>query len=491
MKNPLALTILILVSLGTIAHATEADDTVVTVTNKNPGATPFISKVTLNLSRLRVLRRIEFVITPKSGSVTRPVSATYTKNYLERRGYLHPKRREIIVPVFGLYAGYTNEVVLSYFFSDGSSKKDRIMIATQPFNDACDYNTPTVFKPRTSTTKLSFDFILIVSSCSRNSPTVIDSDGEVRWVGTADVQAHQARGFHRGVYIMDGTKLVRMELDGEVRVVADYASVGVNAFHHNIDPGKRGMILDANLLDGLHLEVDYAGQILKRWSLREIIRNAMIAGGDDPSGFVKTPSVPFAKDDDWTHNNSVAYRKSDNSITFSSRENFVICLDYETNAIKWILGDKTKLWYQYPSLRKFALSLAPGSIAPAGQHTVAFTRDNRLLLFDNGTNSDHHTPAGVSRPYSAARKYELDLGARVATEVWNFTYNQAVKAPYCSSVYEDASNNYLVNYSNARGFARILALTASGQMVFEYAYPADGCNDGYRSLPIHWENLKF
>ncbi len=50
---------------------------------------------------------------------------------------------------------------------------------------------------------------------------------------------------------------------------------------------------------------------------------------------------------------------------------------------------------------------------------------------------------------------------------------------------------FIWGYANASGFARILALTALGEKVFEYAYPADGCNDGYRSLPIHWENLKF
>jgi len=317
MKTTIALTIFLLAALRPLAHATEADNTTVTVIGKAAGATPFISKVTVNLSQLSVLKRVQFAVTPKSGSVTRPVSASYTKNYLDRRGYLRADKSEIIIPVFGLYAGYTNEVALTYFFLDGSSKKGSIMIATQAFNDACDYNTPTVFKPRTSTRNLSFDFILVVSSCSPNSPTVIDSDGEVRWVGTAGVQAHQARFSRNGVYIVDGKKLLRMELDGEVGVVADYAAKGVNAFHHNIDPGKRGMILDANLQDGLHLEVDYTGQILKRWSLREIIRNAMIAGGDDPSGFVKTPSVPFAKDDDWTHNNAVAYRKSDNSIIIS------------------------------------------------------------------------------------------------------------------------------------------------------------------------------
>ncbi len=483
MKTTIALTIFLLAALRPLAHATVADTTVITVANKAAGATPFISKVTLNVSQLSNLRRIQFAVTPKSGSVTRPVSASYTTTYLDRRGYFHADKQQIVVPVFGLYAGYTNDVGLTYFFSDGSSKTARVSIATQPFNDACDYNTPTVFQPRTSTTTLSFDFILIASSCSPNSPTIIDSDGEVRWVGTAGVQAHYTRFYRNGVYITDNTRLLRIELDGQVSVVADYAANGVYEFHHNIDLGKYGMILDANMKDGLHLEVDYTGRILKRWDVRKIITDAMIAGGDDPSGFVTN--------DDFTHDNAVAYRKSDNSVIISSRENYVICMDYDTNAIKWILGDKTKLWYQYPSLRKFALSLPLGSIAPAGQHSVSITRDNRLLLFDNGRSSDHHSPAGVSRSYSAARKYELDLTAKVATEVWNFANNKTLKAPYCSSVYEDLSNNYLVDYANAKGFARILALDASGQKVFAYGYPTVGCDDGYRSLPIHWENLKF
>ena len=50
------------------------------------------------------------------------------------------------------------------------------------------------------------------------------------------------------------------------------------------------------------------------------------------------------------------YNRADDSLIVSSRENFVICLDYETQAIKWILGDPTKKWYQFPSLRTFALT---------------------------------------------------------------------------------------------------------------------------------------
>ncbi len=143
MKTTIALTIFLLAALRPLAHATQADNTAVTVIGKAAGATPFISKVTVNLSQLSVLKRVQFAVTPKSGSVTRPVSASYTKNYLDRRGYLRADKSEIIIPVFGLYAGYTNEVALTYFFLDGSSKKGSIMIATQAFNDACDYNTPT------------------------------------------------------------------------------------------------------------------------------------------------------------------------------------------------------------------------------------------------------------------------------------------------------------------------------------------------------------
>ena len=74
----------------------------------------------------------------------------------------------------------------------------------------------------------------------------------------------------------------------------------------------------------------------------QIIADAMRARGDDPSAFVR-------RGQDWFHNNSATYRASDNSLIVSSRENFVIALDYASGAIKWILGDKTKAWFQYPS----------------------------------------------------------------------------------------------------------------------------------------------
>ena len=494
MKTPfrLATSLLLLTAVSPLARATQADDTAIVVTEQNAGRKPFISKLTLSASNLSVLDRVRFSITPKPGSVTRPLSATYSKEYLRGRGYVDSQLNRIVVPVFGLYDGYSNTVGLTYFFKDGSTKQASTVVVTEPFDDSCPFDDPRIIQARTASTALSYDFILVSSGCSQNSPTVIDTDGAVRWVGTAGIQAHYTGFFENGIYLTRGSKLIRVELDGEFRVVADYASAGVIGFHHNIDPGKYGMIVDVNIGGQLamstHLEVDAAGRILKRWNTAAIVREAMIAGGDDPSDFVKPG--------DWTHNNAVAYRKSDDSIIISSRENYVICLDYDTGAIKWILGDTTKKWYEYPSLRKYALALAPGTIAPAGQHTVSITADDHLLLFDNGQWSDHHVPRGVKRPYAAARKYKIDLEAKVATEVWNYTNNESVNSPYRSSVYEDEPDNYLIDYAVARNpdgtkRARLLGLAPSGEKVFDYYYPTTGGFVAYRALPIHWENLQF
>lgn len=490
----------LLTILAPLASANQASDTTITLTDQRAGVTPFIAKLTYTASDLTFIRKVKFSVTPKPGSVTRPLSATYSKAYLDGRGYVDAAAQQITVPVFGLYDGYTNKVTVTYSFADGSSATSTAIGQTEPF-DSPQFDNPNVLQARTKTTNLSYDFILVASAVSPNSPTIIDTDGAVRWVGTAGVQNTPCAFYQNGVYSTRGTKLIRMELDGEVSVVTDLAGQGVVGYHHNIDPGKYGLIVDVDtksFVESVHFEIDPGGRILKKWNLADIVSAAMIAGGDDPTGFVRRAKGRYdvSAPEDWTHNNAVTYRKSDDSIIISSRENYVICLDYETGAIKWILGDTTKEWYQYPSLRKFALALGPGTIAPVGQHTVSITYDDHLLLFDNGQPSLHHNPAGTPRNYAAGRKYQLDLEAKVATEVWTFDNNRSIHSPYRSSIYEDAPNNYLVDYAVARNpngskRAQLLGLTASGEKVFDYSYPTPQGFVAYRAIPIHLENLAF
>ena len=166
----------------------------------------------------------------------------------------------------------------------------------------------------------------------------------------------------------------------------------------------------------------------------------MVAGGDNPHAFVgKAP-------DDWFHNNATTYRASDNTLISSSRENFVIAVNYDTREIKWILGDPTKQWYEFPSLRRYALTLGPNTLPPIGQHAVSVSGD-QLLLFDNGAASVDHEPPGETRDYSAVRKYQIDPTTFTATEIYTYNHDPAIYSPFCSSVYEDAPNNYVIDYT--------------------------------------------
>ncbi len=499
-RNLPAVLLALLIS-ASAATAAEADSSTIGIAGQSAGPTPFIAKILLQANDLANLDSVRFTIAPKPRSVTRPLSAVYTKRYLAGHGYVDSAAMRITVPVFGLYAGYSNTVKLAYRFTDGSIKRLSINVQT-PQSDDAPFTNPTVVQARTRTMNLSYDYILVASSHSNHSPTIIDTDGELRWIGTDGVRNHYCRFYENGIYHFHGTKLVRMELDGTWRVLADYAKESAVSFNHNIDTGKAGIILDVNTteyIDAVHFEVDPDdGHVIKKWNLGNILRDAMLAGGDDPSGFVRNANgrYNFGAYEDWAHDNAVAYRKSDDSVIISSRENFVICLDYRTGNIKWIFGDTSKQWYQYPSLRKFALTAAPGTIAPVGQHAVSITHDDRLLLFDNGQPSAHHSPPGPNRSYSAARKYAIDLNNKTATEVWTFDNNQTTKSAFRSSVYEDSPNNFLIDYAtipNGDGgaHAEILGLLPSGAKVFHYRYPALGGNAAYRALPLHLTNLQF
>ncbi len=476
-----------------LAGSNQADDTTIRINGYTPGATPFISKLSLTASNTTALKSIQFTILPKPGSISRPLSGTYANSYLVDRGFENAQSGEIMLPVYGLYNGYNNIVTLTYRFMDGSSKRANFTITTVTFSDPCGYKNPTLLHHRSSTA-LSYDYFMVKGGCSTFSPAIIDTDGALRWVGTSGFATTPTTFFDNAVYIPNGPRLYRIDLDGAVTQVGDYSGIGVTYFHHNIDRGKVGIILDANTTsfdESVNIEVDASGNVVKTWNLANIISAAMRAGGDDPSHFV------YPAPNDWFHNNSVAYNRADDSLIVSSRENFLICIDYETSAIKWILGDPTKKWYQFPSLRRYALTLAPGSLPPIGQHAISVTYDQNILVFDNGQNSTFQEPPGENRRYSSPRKYKLDLIAKTATEIWNFEMGQSINCPFCGSVYEDALLNYLIDYTYIDGvttqsLAQLIGLNAAGETIFRYQYASvPGCLVAFNSIPVHLENTKF
>lgn len=453
------------------------------------GPTPFISFVHLRFNPAVPVSSAEFTIRPKSSSETRPVHTSFSSSYLEARGYLNNTTGRLTVPVFGLYAGRPNSVAVTTHFSDGTSRSSRLQIQTAIY-DGGTYSNPVVVQPRLPGTTLSYDFILLKNYADPTTPIIIDTDGEVRWINPAGLSSQNAMLFDNAFYVATGTSLYRTEFDGSTMIVADYGSVGVTGFHHNIDPGREGMILDVNTIDWtecVNLEVDRDGNVLRTWNFARIIGDAMTAGGDNRAAFIaKAPN-------DWFHNNATAYRASDNTLIESSRENFVIGVDYDTHQIKWILGDTTKHWYEFPSLRQYALTLAGGTLPPIGQHAVSVPGD-QLLLFDDGANSLYQQPPGENRDYSAARKYDIDIGAMTATEVFTYRHAPDIYSPYCSSVYEDASDNYVIDYTLGGPYiyTGLVGLDAAGNVAFEYHYDElDFCGTAWNAIQIHLEDVQL
>ena len=154
------------------------------------GPTPFISFVQTQVSDIANFRFAQFQIQPKKGSATRPIKARYARAYLEARGYFDPQTGNLTIPVFGLYAGRANQVTINLGFTIGFRKNTRfaVTITTPPYVGGI-YSHPTVIQPLLRRTTLSYDFILLKGFADPITPIIIDTDAEVRWVGTARVES--------------------------------------------------------------------------------------------------------------------------------------------------------------------------------------------------------------------------------------------------------------------------------------------------------------
>ena len=479
----------------------------VVVGSQQAGATPFIEFINANYGG-STLSGVAFGIAPKSGSLTRPITAYYPASYLSAKGFLTGPN--VTVPVFGLYAGSDNTVVLVFIFTDGSVVNPLITVSAASCGDPCSlFSAPVLQQNRQSTSDLNFDYFLLKNNASASSPAILDTDGNVRWVGFSEVGAQPSTFYQNGIYASDGaTGVNRMELYGAVAKVADFAAENVTyTNNHNMDPGRNGIVLEvdtATQYEATALEFDgTTGNVLNEWDMSKIISAAMIAGGDDPSQFIIPSNPANLSSSDWFHMNATAYNPADNTLIVSSRENFVIAVDYDTptdgvKKIHWILGDPTKKWYtQFPSLRGFALQLPSGTLPPVGQHAVSIDLSGNLLLFNDGLGSLLQMPPGVTRPYSAVNSYQINTAAMTATGV--FTYvpqNPSIYNPLCGSAYQTGPGNYLVDFADVAqnsqqaqslqgAVLELQGLGASSEVVFDLQFPqTDVCGAGWNALPL-------
>jgi hypothetical protein len=440
-----------------------------------------------------------FIVAPMSNTASKAVNLTWSRTALTRLGYL--QENQISLPVFGLYAGYQNQVSFQLKFDDGSIQELHYQIATEPYLDPTGiYTNPTILKARTPGSILGYNFFILKSLLG--SPVIVDTDGQVRWVGP-DVDGSESVFFENGQFVsgsQSSPSVTSIQLDGnQSDLPTNLPQPLLGSFTHNIDPGPVGLLAEFNGTDDLGDSFDdIVAEIspisnqppIQVFDMADILTKYMKNSGDDPSAFVR----PGA---DWFHVNASTYDPSDDTVIVSSRENFLIKVTYSTHDIVWILGDPTKYWHTFPSLRAKALTLNAGGDYPIGQHAVSITSDGYVMVFNDGygsMNQPSGESSGLSRTYSEVSTYSMNAATMTAQNVWNFSYGQSIFSKICGSSYESPGNSYLVDFAfaDSGAQARLVGLDSNHNVVFDFQYASPGtCNAAWNAIPVPMENLQI
>lgn len=174
--------------------------------------------------------------------------------------------------------------------------------------------------------------------------------------------------------------------------------------HHDFDLLDNGNIIYTAENESLHgtiediiYEIDYkTGAIKNTIDLYTLL---------DPNRM----QLPNTGDNDWFHNNSVFYDKSDNSLLVSGRsQSAVVKIDLASKSVKWILSDGTYWNEPYQSL----LLKPTGSnfSYSYGQHSAIGSPNsfNQFIVFDNGNFRSYTNPLDPVNNYSRLAEYTVD-----------------------------------------------------------------------------------
>lgn len=475
------------------------------ISSISAGNTPFIAFIELDEIAIDGIASISFAVQPKAGTLSSAVSANYSAAYLSREGYSFSGTQLVRLPIFGLYANYTNFVDITLKFNDGSKRLlTTVSVPTAAYTGSSSYyETPIIHVARAINDKLGFSYFYIKNVFG--TPIIVDTDGNIRWIGSGSVFSFSSAWYQNGFVVgAVGSAITHYELDGR-NSISYLSNPNYIEFHHNIDFGPIGLLGEFNQASNIESTIaefdSTSGTVIKEWDLEKIITEYMNSYGDDASLFVR-PGV------DWFHNNAATYDSSDNSLIISSRENFLIKIDYASGRIIWIFGDPTKYWYTFPSLRAKALTLTNGGLYPIGQHAVSITPQGYLQVFNDGFPSLNQ-PAlqGSWRSYSTVSAYSINEVDQTATNVSEFDNGKSILSNFCSSAYTEADGSMLIDYSLAEpGSAipsatppaftiadksRLVGVNPDKSIAFDFEYPANGCGALFAANVVRLESLTF
>lgn len=394
------------------------------------------------------------------------------------------------LPILGLYAGYENQVELTFFDEAGNlAGKDKLTIPTPIFPQAPLIRINTT---RSGNSRPGMHFVNYFGHTGDEipqTPLMFDDFGDIRWYLNYTNHPDLINLFYdNGMHLLqngnlifgDGSSGALYEVNRLGEVLNTWSLQGYEFHHHVLEKPNGNFLVTVNdpqksTIEDVILEIDRNdGSIVNIWDLNESLdynRRTL------PTFFADM-SI------DWIHVNALEYDESDNTIIISGRTQGIIKLT-EQNEVVWIISPH-RGWETAGNgvdLNQFLLQPLDKAGNPINdrqvmegdtnhpdfewawyQHTPILLPNGNLMTFDNGDNRNY---TGVEN-YSRAVEYKIDESNKTIQQVWS--YGKLRGAEIYSSIvsklaFHEEERNVLLS-SGAIRFAG----SVSGKVI-EVSYP--------------------
>ena len=422
------------------------------------------------------------------------------KDELSTYTHTFEKSKKHYLPIYGLYPGYNNEVII-----ECNGKTETIYIQTE--NLPSDFILPTDVIANKE--KLTNDLYFFTPSSSGYT-CAYDVNGDVRWYLTTNAlwEINRLENGHllisterliNSPYYMTG--LYEMDLLG--KIYTEYSLEG--GYHHDYFEMENGNLLIASddfyneegTVEDYIVELDRnTGKIVKTFDLKDIL-NMEDGQSENWSSY------------DWFHNNSVWYDKETNSIILSGRhQDAVINIDYNTGKLNWIIGDPTNWSEEYQ--KYFFTPVGDNFEWQWSQHAAMITPEGYVFILDNGNNKSKIKEEYVNAENSYTRgvMYKIDTTNMTIEQIWQYGKERGSSfySPYISDVDYLAKDHYIVHsggivYVNGKnsnqpagisGADRLVSDTVellNDEVIFELVLPTN--NYRVEKMSLYYENENF
>ncbi|AET70362.1 Arylsulfotransferase (ASST) [Desulfosporosinus orientis DSM 765] len=372
-----------------------------------------------------------------------PTSVAVTVKGKEKAGdisFKFPEATEHMIPIYGLYADYANQVELVL----GNGEKNLLIIQTEAAPDKLKLPTKV-----TTTAEYFEDNIMFVTPTSEAFTAGYDYLGDARWYNTLNLCWDLMR-LENGRLLVGDNRLVAppyhvtgtYEMGMIGKIYKEYRLP--SGYHHDAFEMEDGNLLmltqdlpRGTVEDMLALVDRKTGQILKTWDYQKVLPQDVGGSGSQDAH-------------DWFHNNAVWYDKKTNSLTLSGRhQDIIINIDYETGALNWVIGDPEG-WPQELVNKYFFKPAGEGDFDwQYEQHACVVLPDGDIMALDNG-----HWRAKVKERYIPAKenftrgvRYRIDTDKMEIEQVWQYGKERGAEfySCYISNVEYYSEGHYLVH----------------------------------------------